>query len=809
MTDFKELTDKAEKKYGLPKGALYAQMMAESAGNPAAQSPVGAKGLMQFMPDTARQYGVNVKDPASSIDGAGRYMADLLKQTGSYDKALAAYNWGIGNLTKKGMDKAPKETRDYVAKITGALKNGTKAGLDAVIPSANASEMPNTKGFDPDSYLAKKTTNNSSFDPDAYLANKMPTDATKKSGIFSTDDISISNVAPNLKALGQGFAGHAANLVDTLETVRTNTDPVAYLANKAANYVSGGKIDQLKNDRQQSLQDFEKENNNNYMYDVGGIAADTLGTAGIGGGNPVMQLASSLGSSVGGTVAKHYNATPAEQFAASVAGGVWLPTALMGVKKSADVLKAFVMSKKTDEQVLQAIKSSGVDLSNVSKEVAQSIVDDVKKSVSKGENLNPDAIRRLADYKSVGATPMQSSLTLNPADITHDRNLAKLSANSRDPVAQQLANTQRNNDIQLVTKLNELGANTQTTSYEAGQKVIESLGLKDQAAKKYIDGLYSQARATDGRSAILDPHFFTNKANDLLDYHDAGGALPGDIRNKLNGIAKGDIPLTVDVAEQLKSNLARLQRSATDGSVKFSLGQVRQALEETPLMEGQGQPAIDAFNKARQAHKAYMTMVDKIPALQAVRDGVEPDKFMQTFILGNGAKSNINDIAALKDSLKNNPEAVSQVRGQMLAYLKEKALGGKADEVANFSPSNFNSALNKIGEMKLGMFMSKEDISMLKTIGRVGSYEKFQPTGSAVNNSNTAAAVASLIDKIANSPIVRKIPIVGNEVANASQDMMAKNALNVKKAVSTPVAKQSNKFIPAGALLYGSSTSEQ
>ncbi|MDI3348891.1 Membrane-bound lytic murein transglycosylase F [Mycoplasmopsis arginini] len=138
--DYKSLTDKAEAKYGLPSGSVFHQMMAESNGNPNAKSRVGAEGLMQFMPATAKQYRVDVKNPESSIDGGARYMSDLVKQTGSYDKALAAYNWGPGNLKKHGIDKAPKETRDYVAKITGALKNTAKAGLDAVIPSANASE---------------------------------------------------------------------------------------------------------------------------------------------------------------------------------------------------------------------------------------------------------------------------------------------------------------------------------------------------------------------------------------------------------------------------------------------------------------------------------------------------------------------------------------------------------------------------------------------------------------------------------------------------------------------------------------------
>jgi len=87
-------------------------------------SDEGACGLMQFMPATARQYRVDRSDPVSSLEGAGRYLAYLKRSFGNEGLALAAYNWGEGNVRRwlaKGarLDKAPLETRDYVLKITG------------------------------------------------------------------------------------------------------------------------------------------------------------------------------------------------------------------------------------------------------------------------------------------------------------------------------------------------------------------------------------------------------------------------------------------------------------------------------------------------------------------------------------------------------------------------------------------------------------------------------------------------------------------------------------------------------------------
>lgn len=111
----------AENKYGIPFGLLVRQAWQESRFNPSAVSPAGAKGLMQFMPATAAEWGVSVFDPASSADGAGRYMKWLYGRVGSWPLALAAYNWGIGNVLRQGMDSAPAETRDYVAQIGGFL----------------------------------------------------------------------------------------------------------------------------------------------------------------------------------------------------------------------------------------------------------------------------------------------------------------------------------------------------------------------------------------------------------------------------------------------------------------------------------------------------------------------------------------------------------------------------------------------------------------------------------------------------------------------------------------------------------------
>lgn len=112
----------AEAKYGLPNNLLARLLQQESAYRQdiitgKVKSPVGAVGIAQFMPATARDFGINPLDPFASIDAAGKYLSQLYKQFKSWDKALAAYNWGQGNVSRKGLAKAPAETRNYFSQI--------------------------------------------------------------------------------------------------------------------------------------------------------------------------------------------------------------------------------------------------------------------------------------------------------------------------------------------------------------------------------------------------------------------------------------------------------------------------------------------------------------------------------------------------------------------------------------------------------------------------------------------------------------------------------------------------------------------
>ncbi|MCW6540465.1 lytic transglycosylase domain-containing protein [Yersinia ruckeri] len=112
----------------LPAGLLRSVAITESGGNQFAISGAGAKGLFQFMDPTAKDMGLkgnDVFDPEKSADAAAKYLSMLLKMNGGdLDKALASYNWGIGNVQKHGLDLMPPETRNYIPKVRSNMPGG-------------------------------------------------------------------------------------------------------------------------------------------------------------------------------------------------------------------------------------------------------------------------------------------------------------------------------------------------------------------------------------------------------------------------------------------------------------------------------------------------------------------------------------------------------------------------------------------------------------------------------------------------------------------------------------------------------------
>lgn len=554
---------------------------------------------------------------------------------------------------------------------------------------------------------------------------------------------------------------------------------------------------------------------------------------------PFQQIAGGAGAGLAGGAVREAGGGPVAQGVAGLAGGLAGPFGASlvsdGINGTRNMIGRMLPGRpeQIDLRIEGALSQAGVDWSAIPERIRQSVRTEVSQALKAGDELRPDAIARLVDFKSVdGAVPTRGMVTLDPVQITRERNLAKTGANSSDRGLQGLARVENENNTALIRALNRAGASDAPDAYVTGERVMGSLQRGLDAERGNINTLYSQARDSAGRSFPLDGAAFTKKASTDLADNLLGGSLPRDIRRHLNEIAQGKVPFTVDYAEQLKTRLGALQRASSDGSVRKAISVVRSALDEAPVLglgqqtaaagaravnpgnlpaiPGQpgvslGEDAIAAFNQARGANRAMMQRIEESPALKAIYEGdATPDQFVQKFIVGPGAT--VKDVRAIKSAIKDDPEATQAAQGYIAAWLKEKALGGRSDEVGAFSPANYNRAVRTIGDRKLAAFFEPEQIAQLKAVGRVGDYMKAQPVGSAVNNSNSGALLMGrgldLIDKLS-----AKVPLlgIGPTIQGVVRGVQQQSAQNVAPGLLSMAQQQPRGLLSnmAPATMYG------
>lgn len=493
-----------------------------------------------------------------------------------------------------------------------------------------------------------------------------------------------------------------------------------------------------------------------------GIANNALGLM---AKQPGAQISAAAGGGSAGEYTKQTGGGDSAQLVTSLLGSLAGASAVnIGSKVNSLIGSVAKTGKKTAEEILlKSIEGSGVKIGDIPISVKKQMLSEIDGAMKTGGSVDQAAVKRLADYSLVGAKPTKGTISLDPGLITKERNLSKIAAQSGDEGLLALPRQQRQNELVLMQNLNDMGAANAPSPYQAGDMIQKGLLGVDAPRKAAVDAAYKSVRDASGRYAKLNTQKFSEMANNSLDEGALGAVLPKEARSILNSVSKGEIPLNVNTAMQIDETLSGLQRDVgLRTKAALAIGKIRNAIHETPIESQVGEEARNLYEQARVIAKARFRAIDANPAMKAALEDADPDKFVQKYLVGGGKDSSVAAVKSLSEDLKKSPDAFNAARQQVVSYLKNKALSGRPDEVGSFSPSIYNKELKSLSD-KLSAFFNQDEIALLNAVGRVGYYEKYLPTGSAVNTSNTASAFIGALDRIAGNDIISRIPF-GNQM---------------------------------------------
>ena len=557
---------------------------------------------------------------------------------------------------------------------------------------------------------------------------------------------------------------------------------------------------------------------------------EALGTA------PGTQAVAGATGGAAGQQAKENGAGWIGQLGSTVLGGLagaGIASGVSALSKAAlnRLVSVNVSPSVVDNRIVNILTSQGIDPRTIGPAILSQMREDVAKAIKKGGELDADAVARLADYARVNATPTRGTVTLDPYTVTMQKNAEKLAAStgSRDARLPMIANENNRKLIEAVA-----GLNPSDDIYGAGSTAIGGVTARDAAMSAEKNALYDTARATAGGDIPLSRKPYMDAVFGGLVRENKLAFLPENVGKMINQISAGQItvngvthqvPFNVNTLDNLKTVIATASRSA-DGNGRAALKIVRDALESVPLepvknnfggsqvvnqagaamlREADSQPSglMAALDAARGAARRQFAWQESAPGIEAALGGANPATFVKQHVISTTADA--ADVSRLVQAV--GPQGQDAMRGVVAQHLLDAAIGaGKDRRAANFSGVGLQKALASLGDRKLALFFSPDEIELLKSAARVGNYETFQPRGSAVNNSNTGAAIAQMLQGISKyaKPIANKLPFgesaISNPLNNLAVSAAERPALNIVGGLLMPSAEPAAGSFAAGLL---------
>lgn len=435
------------------------------------------------------------------------------------------------------------------------------------------------------------------------------------------------------------------------------------------------------------------------------------------------------------------------------------------------------LSARASQMVDDALRANGADPINTPPNIRQKLVDEVLDGLSRNKTATLESIARSATFQRLGIQGTKAQTSGRPEIARAERELAKV-----DGAGRPLNDKYFEDSTVLATQMDDLARGTGGTApdkYQAMQDAMDALRSNDAAKQTVVRDLYNTARNASGNELPLNSARFVNNVSAELERNGLGTFLAGDVRQILGGLFDGRGVLTLAKKEELVKILNARLRSTTDGDKRYALGIVRDSLEREVddtladfggrLLNSGNQDAIQAWQSARQAASQRFAAIERTPALKTALDDVAPDNLFEKLIL----RGNVRDLEALSKELKDQPEVLNGIRQQVVEHISSKAISSVNGQ---FSPKGMSDALKSIGDRRLSLMFSPQELAKLKDIEAAAKYLISQPRNANINNSNTASVLLNYMNGVLNAPWIRQTvtkPIMewrqGQQVNNALQ----------------------------------------
>lgn len=447
---------------------------------------------------------------------------------------------------------------------------------------------------------------------------------------------------------------------------------------------------------------------------------------------------------------------------------------------------ASVDSAQMQDMVRKQLAADGIDAASLPQSVFTSLADDVRTAISSGKKLDLAATVRKQDFDALGLPATRGQLTRNPMQWQREVNTAGIDGVG-EPLQQLFAKQTRAVDGRM-GKLTQ-GAGE---AFDDGARLLGMAKTAQDQRDAGVRAAYTAFRESTGRDLEVPLQGLAQDYAETL--RRFGDTVPGAVRKQFEGMGlmsgvqhRG---LTIEGAEDLIKTI-NANADPMNKPAFRALGELRAAVQKAitdgadSSASGAGAEAAQLANEARRFAADNFRNLAKTPGLQAAVDGMEPDQFIQRFVIGG----KVNEIQRLGEAI--GPEGRQVMAAQLAKHLQAKAFGANVAGDGKVAADAFNRELSRIGMPKLEALLGADGAAEVQRLGRVLAYIKQVPEGATPNTSGSGQLVASLMGK---AKVAGALPWV-NEVL-AKPLGTAAQKFSVSRALA-PVPQQAADLDPA------------